>query len=146
MSMMEDVLLNAKSAVSSVGQKAGRVIDRSKLRLAAIDIKSELSKKYRMLGKICYEASRKGKNYDDEIGRLCENISELNEHLEAVTAVLASAEKKIKCGDCGEYNHKDAVFCNQCGAKLTKAKDADEDYSKEELLDYAEEISDEEIG
>lgn len=144
MSIMEDVLFNAKTAVDSVGKKAGRVIDRSKLRLAALDIRSELSKKYRMLGKVCYEASRTGKNYDKGIKQLEDNITELNEQLEKINELLASSEKKIKCPECSTYNAKDAVFCSKCGVRLAEAKSQDdEDYTEEELLDFAEEIMDE---
>ncbi len=77
MSMMDDVWTNAKAAVDVVGKKAGQVIDKSKLRFAVMDIKAELSKKYRMLGKIYYEANRTGKNYDDSMKALQESITEL---------------------------------------------------------------------
>ena len=144
MSIMEDVLFNAKTAVDSVGKKAGKVIDRSKLRLAALDIRSELSKKYRMLGKICYEADRTGKDYSKGIKQLEENITELNEQLEQIKELLASTDKKIKCPECGAGNAKGAVFCSKCGVRLSEAKSQDEDeYTQEELLDFAEEIMDE---
>ncbi len=140
MSVMEDVFLNAKSAVSSVGKKAGRVIDRSKLRLAAIDIRSELSKKYRLLGKLCYESARNGKNYDRDMNKLYDSISELNTQLDAVNEMLASAEKKIKCPECGVYNRRDALFCSQCGTKLS-SEDTDSE-EEEEILDFEEEMAD----
>ena len=46
MGIFEDVLLNTKTAVNSIGKKANRVIDVSKLNLAASDIKGELSVSY----------------------------------------------------------------------------------------------------
>ena len=144
MSIIDDVLLNAKSAADSVGKKAGKVIDRSKLRLAALDVRSELSRKYRMLGKVCYEADRTGKDYSKGIKQLEDNISELIEQLERINELLASSEKKIKCYGCGTYNVKGAVFCSKCGVRLSEAKPQDEDeYSQEELLDFAEEIMEE---
>lgn len=146
MSVMDDVILNAKTAVGSVGKKAGEVIDRSKLRIAAVDIRSELSNKYRMLGRLYYEAETTDKKYDESIKKLIETISDLNEQLAAVKEALANAEKKVKCPECQTYNPKDAVFCNKCGAKLSSAKPPyEEDYTKEELLDFAEQIADEEI-
>ncbi len=144
MSIMEDVLINAKSAVNSVGKKAGKVIDRSKLRLAALDIRSELSKKYRMLGKVCYEASKTGKDYSKGIKQLEADITELTDQLEQIKELLASSDKRIKCPECGAANAKGAVFCSKCGVRLSEAKPQDEDdYTQEELLDFAEEIMDE---
>ena len=142
MSMMDDVWTNAKAAVDVVGKKAGQVIDKSKLRFAVMDIKAELSKKYRMLGKIYYEANRTGKNYDDSMKALQESITELHKQLAALKEMMANAENKIKCPACGVYNAKDSLFCSKCGARLS-VKKQDEEYSQEELLDFAEEIMDE---
>ena len=84
MSIMEDVILNAKTAVDNVTRKAGKVVDRSRLRLAALDIKTELSKKYRLLGRVCYESHKTGKSFDKTVQTLTEQITELIEELEAV--------------------------------------------------------------
>lgn len=146
MSVMEDVILNAKTAVGSVGRKAGEVIDRSKLRIAAVDIKSELSGKYRMLGRLYYESETTGKKYDESIKKLIETITDLNEQLAAVKEAIAGSEKKIRCPECSEYNQKGAVFCSKCGSKLSSAKPPyEDDQTQEELLDFAEEIADEDI-
>ena len=67
MSWMDDMWINTKSAANAVGQKTGEVIDRSKLRLAIIDLKSDLSHKYAVLGKLCYESYRTGKDYAKEM-------------------------------------------------------------------------------
>ncbi len=144
MGMMEDVLMNAKAAVDAVGEKAGRVIDKSKLRLALVDIRSELSKKYRMLGKVCYVVYTTGKNCDKSVSELVESIKELNAQLNSVREMLANAEKKTKCPACGAYNAKGALFCRKCGARLAAKAQADEEYTQEELLDFAEEIINEE--
>ncbi len=143
MSIMEDVFLNAKTAVDTVGKKAGNVIDKSKLRLAALDIRTELSKKYRILGRVCYEAQTTGKNYDKNIEKLVASITDLNNELAKVNEMIARAENKIKCAECGTYNNNGAVFCSKCGTKLEQA--ASDDYSQDELLDFAEEIMDEDL-
>ncbi len=147
MSMMDDVLLNARSVVDSVGNKAGKVIDRSKLRLAALDVRSELSKKYRLLGRVCYEANKSGKNYEAGIKKLQGEINELNEQLSKIKEMLVQTGDKVKCPDCGTYNAKGSVFCNRCGTKLPVTKaDNDDEFTIEELLAYAEEDLDEDIS
>ena len=144
MSIMEDVLLNAKSAVDTVGKKAGNVIDKSKLRLALLDIRTELSKKYRMLGKVCYAAQTTGKNYDKNIEKLVAAITELNNQLAKINDMIAKSEKKTKCAVCGTYNNHGAVFCSKCGTKIEQTPN-DEDISQDELLGFAEEIRDEDV-
>ncbi len=144
MSIMEDVLLNAKSAVDTVGKKAGNVFDKSKLRLASLDIRTELSKKYRILGRVCYEAQTTGKNYDKNIEKLVAAITELNSELARINEMIAKSEKKVKCTSCGTYNTRGAVFCSKCGTKLEQNV-SEEEYSEEELLGFAEEIMDEDV-
>ena len=61
MGILEDVLLNAKSAVDTVGKKAGKVIDVSKLTIASADLKTEISKKCEILGRVTYEEKTTGK-------------------------------------------------------------------------------------
>ncbi len=144
MSMIDDVWVNAKSAAESVGKKAGKVLDRSKLRLAIMDVKAELSKQYRVLGKLCYEAYKTGKDYTTGRQSLLEHIAELNKQLDALRDMLANSEKKVKCSSCGTYNPPKALFCSKCGARLIVKSSGEEDLSQQELLDFAETILDEE--
>ena len=146
MSMFDDLIVNARSAVDTVSGKAGKVIDRTKLFLAASDIKAELSKKYHILGRVCYEANKTGQNYDSGIKQLHEEIKELNEQLATVNEMIENTREKIKCPECSTYNARGAVYCNKCGKKLPVTKPLNEDeFTEEELLSYAEETFDEEL-
>lgn len=147
MSIFEDVLLNAKTAVDSFSGKAVKVIDKSKLFLAAADIKAELSKKYHMLGRVCYAANKSGKNCDNAIKQLQDEIKELNEQLSAINEMIENSKNKLKCPECGTYNIKGAAYCNKCGKKLPAVQaQYDEDLSEEELLEFAENDLDEDLG
>ena len=64
MGIIEDLFLNAKTAVDSVGKKAEKVIDVSKMTLTAADLKAEISKKCEILGRVVFEQKSTGKNYD----------------------------------------------------------------------------------
>ena len=147
MSVFEDILVNAKTAVDTVSGKAVKVIDKSKLLLAAADIKAELSKKYHILGRVCYEANRTGKNYDKGIKELQDEIKELNDQLAAVNEMLENAKQKVKCPDCGIYNKRGSVYCNKCGKKLPVTQPSvDDDMTPEELLIFAEETLDDDLN
>ena len=136
MGILEDVLLNARGAVDTVGKKAGQVIDISKLRIAATDLKSEISRKYQILGRVTYEESVSGKDYSVNKAELIQKIGELKNDLDSVMELIASSGNKIKCAACGAYNSKKAVFCNKCGEKLDTAED--EHMPTDEMIDFTE--------
>ncbi len=139
MGILEDVLLNARTAVDTVGKKAGKVIDMSKLTLSAADIKSELSKKYEMLGRITFEAQTTNKDYTKSIADIVAKIINLKAELESVNEALASGKSKVKCSACGNYNDKDAIFCSKCGTKIVvKGVDAEEEIAEEDAVDLVE--------
>lgn len=139
MGILEDVLLNARTAVDTVGKKAGKVIDMSKLTLSAADIKSELSKKYEMLGRITFEAQTTDKDYTKSIADIVAKIINLKAELESVNEALASGKSKAKCSACGSYNDKGAIFCSKCGTKIVvKGVDADEEIAEEDAVDLVE--------
>ena len=118
MSIIDDVVVNAKSVADVVGKKAGKIIDVSKLKLTASEISSELSKKYEALGRFVYELD---KNDEFELDKLNNNlweIKELEHQLEAVKNSIAAQSNKAVCPDCGCENVKTAFFCNNCGKAL----------------------------
>ena len=108
MSILEDVLLNAKSAVDTVGKKAGKVIDASKLTIAAADIKAEISKKYEILGRIVYEAKTTGKCYDKSIEEIVTKINELKAQLASVNEMIASGKKQPSAAERGFFGFQRA--------------------------------------
>ncbi len=138
MGIFEDVLLNAKAVVGTVGKKAGEVVDISKLKLAAADLKSELSQKYQLLGRITFEEMTTGKDYSKNKEEIAGKIRELKEHLESVNDMIAVSKKKIKCGFCGAYNSKGAVFCNNCGEKLVNDSEDQDHMSPDDVIDFTE--------
>ncbi len=138
MGVFEDVVLNARTAVDSMGKKAGQVIDLSKLRIAALDLKSEISQKYSILGRIAYEESVSGKSYEKSKAELIEKITELKAQLASVNEMLEIARQKTKCPSCGTYNAKGAVFCAKCGAKVNPDQTAAEHMSPDDVIDFTE--------
>ncbi len=136
MGIFEDVLLNARSAVDAVGKTAGKVIDSSKLRLAAADLKSEISHKYQILGRVVYEESAKGKDFSKNKTELIEKITELKTQLDSVNDLIAKASNKKKCSSCGAYNAKNAQFCSKCGERL--ADEEDESVLTDDMKDFTE--------
>lgn len=54
MGILDDVVINAKSAAEAVGKKAGQIVDVSKLRINVAELNAEISKRYEALGEYVY--------------------------------------------------------------------------------------------
>ncbi len=138
MSIFDDAVFNARTAVDNVSKKAGKVIDISKLRIAAADLKSELSQKYMILGRICYEEEVNGKDLKKSHDEIVEIIGELKSHLQSVNELIEAAKDNIKCENCGTYNPKNALFCNKCGEKLALPVSDIDSLSPDDVIDFTE--------
>ena len=84
MGILDDVVVNAKSAAEAVGKKAGQLVDVSKLRINLAELNAEISKRYEALGEYVYEACREQLAEDAEaVGKMAE-IDELKAQLAEV--------------------------------------------------------------
>ena len=119
-SLLEDVMVNAKAAVTAVGQTAGKLVDISKLRYSAGELNSEISKRYEALGRAVYESVKSGNNSSEFMKERVEAIEKLNEQLEAVNDQIAIMKNRVKCKNCGFENEQAAVYCNRCGVRLSE--------------------------
>ncbi len=138
MSIFEDAMFNARTAMDSVGKKAGKVRDISKLRLAQSDIKGELSQKYMILGRISYEEQVNGRDLSKSREELIAIITELRNHLQTIGELIEEAKDNVKCRNCGTYNPKNALFCNKCGEKFERPVSDIESMSPDDVIDFTE--------
>lgn len=118
MGILDDVVINAKSAAEAVGKKAGQLVDVSKLRISVAEINSEMSKRFQALGQYVYENARDGLAEDAEaVGKMAE-IDELSAQLAAVVKELGDKQNKTICPVCGKQCATCDRFCSVCGTKL----------------------------
>ena len=73
MGVLEDVVINAKSAATSVGKRAERLVDISKLRVNAAELNGDISKKYEALGRLVYDAVKAGTTPEGLVEEYVEN-------------------------------------------------------------------------
>ena len=118
MGLFEDVVVNAKSAVSVVGKKAGQIVDISKLRFNAADINNEISKRFESLGRVVYDAEKTENNSSELVSECVKAIDDLYDQLDAINEQIAVLKNRVKCKSCGFENAQDAIYCNKCGTKL----------------------------
>ncbi len=118
MGILDDVVINAKSAAEAVSRKAGQIVDVSKLRISAAEINAEIAKRYEVLGQYVYECSRSSLVADPEaVGQMTE-IDDLKAQQAAIAKELGDKQNKVFCPICGKQSPITAAFCSSCGTKL----------------------------
>lgn len=118
MGILDDVVINAKSAAEAVGRKAGQIVDVSKLRISAAEINAEIAKRYEVLGQYVYECSRSTLSADPEAAGQMAEIDELKAQQAAIAKELGDKQNKVFCPVCGKQSPTSATFCSACGTKL----------------------------
>lgn len=119
MGVLDDVIVNAKSAANVVGKRAAQLVDISKLRISAADLNNEISKQLESLGRAVYDARKAGNDPAEAVAGHVKAVDDLKEQLESVNAQLASVREKTICRSCGQENPQGSVYCCKCGQKLT---------------------------
>jgi len=122
MGVLEEAVVNAKSAAVSVGKEAGRIVDISKLRLNASEIQKDIARKYEALGKIVYESCKAGQSASVGFDEHIVEIDGLYQKLNAVNEKLNNLRHKTVCPKCGFDNDEQSQFCSRCGARLGAQK------------------------
>lgn len=118
--IFDDVVVNAKAAAAVVSKKASTVYDTSKHKITAAEIRGEINKKLRDIGKYTYKKEVFGVDTSAEIAQAIAEVKELKENLEIINAHIDSVKNQKKCPQCEAKVPRNSVFCNICGAKLTE--------------------------
>ena len=120
MGLMDDVIVNAKNVADTACKKAGKVVDKAKLRINIAELNSNISKKHELLGTTLYNKIKSGELSleDSDIAKLCSEIDELMEQRNAVDEHIKQSKSVVFCALCGHENNKGSAFCSSCGNKL----------------------------
>lgn len=118
MGFFDDLVGKTKNAAHVVGKNAGNLVDSSKLKIHASELKGDIQKSYEALGKLVYEANKNGTDASDATTQAVSAIDELYEQLSAIEAQLLKLSNKVICPSCGEKSENTSMFCPKCGTKL----------------------------
>ena len=116
--IFDDVVVNAKAAAAVVSKKASTVYDTSKHKITAAEIRGEINKKLRDIGKYTYKKEVFGVDTSAEIAQLVADVKELKENLDIINAHIDSVKNQKKCPQCEAKIPRSSIYCNICGAKL----------------------------
>ena len=121
----DDIVINAKSAATTVGKKANQIKDYSKLKYSESGIKAEIARKKQELGNYIYNCSKTGDIDKVVMQGFVADIDELEENLQITKEMLAVAKNKITCKYCKAENDRDSVYCCKCGNKFDEEDKAE---------------------
>ena len=118
MGMFEDAVLNMKAAIDTVGEKTGKLVDLSKLKINECEVNNTISKELEKLGKLVYDFKELGVNNEDKIKDSLLSLSSLYDQLKSVNEQINEFKKKKICPNCKAANDIDMKFCGNCGCKI----------------------------
>ena len=127
MSSIDDLLLKAKNAASAAGKKTGELLEVSKLKMRAAELRSDLNDVYLRLGKLAYREGIDCKQPGALAKVLFAEIEELDKRLTEVLDQIAQIKKTLKCPNCGTQNDAQAFYCSRCGCSLNREKEPSSD-------------------
>lgn len=116
--LLDDVIVNAKTAASVVSKKASDVYDSSKQKIAAAEIRAEINTKLKELGALTYKSVVHETDLSDKIKEKTVEITELKENLDLINENISATKNVAFCSECGSDVPENSKFCNSCGAKL----------------------------
>ena len=120
MGIIDDVVVNAKSAAESVGKTASMWMDVSKLKINMSELNGEIVKKKQLLGEYVYDLCHDSALGNPEISGKIAEIDELVEQVNLIGKSLLDRQNKTVCTVCGRTSPTSALFCSGCGAKLER--------------------------
>ena len=118
---------------TTVGNKAGEVIETQKLKSQVRSLTHENTVDLLELGRGVYEQYKSGAVLDEKAEGLCEAISSREESIAEFEEKIA-AIRAGKCPNCGKMVAKEMVFCPYCGEKMPAVTVDEEDV----FADYEE--------
>jgi uncharacterized small protein (DUF1192 family) len=118
MGVFEDIYVKARTAFGIVSDKAGQLVGISKLRVAIAECESKRRRKFEELGRMVYQAEKKGSSNGVDVDAHVAAVDELNERIESIKLEIDELKEKVVCRTCNGKSDKDSRYCGRCGANL----------------------------
>lgn len=137
MGVLEDFFVKAKVAVDTLGEKAGQIVDVSKLNIKMAELKNDMKNEYENLGKAVYKSKKEQTDDDVTINYEVAQIDNLALQIEELKKQIAAMQNKVLCNSCGQPNEVGSCYCAKCGGELSCNKES-ESQTKDDFKDFDE--------
>lgn len=118
MSVWKNVKKTVTKTAKDAAKASGELVEQTKLKLKAVDLKDEIESRYTKIGELYYGVAEYDLDDGEKISALTDEIRELKEALEEVEAEIKRNKEILRCTECQAVNEKDDVYCRKCGNKL----------------------------
>lgn len=139
MDFFDKLSKKASETYKMTKEKTSQISGELKLRNKISNSKENINNLYNEIGKLVYEAHKKGEELSkDDIRPKCEEIAREEEKIEKAEVEILALKKIKKCINCGaELDEKDE-FCSKCGKEQPKVEEIQVEV-KEEASEGAKE-------
>lgn len=123
MSNFSTFLHKTKAAANLATKKTGNAVELSKLKLKAMQLRSQIQSTYERIGTLTYE-QRKTSTDNAELIEVCvREIDELFAELNDINVLISDIKNGVKCPGCDAVNDAGVVYCQNCGVNIKRARD-----------------------
>lgn len=119
MGVFEDLYIKMRDEMCKIGDKTGKILNISKIKIEMAEKKNSIFEKYRLIGKYVYDMYDNGENFEfEDIADWLEEVKNLKLSMKDCEKRLHRAQDKLFCPYCNCKNESGAIFCNHCGKKI----------------------------
>ncbi len=120
MSLFEDLKRNATDVANKAVKKTEELTNITKLNFNLKSSETKLAGVFEDIGRMFYEAERKGIDYTSDIASAVMKADKLSADIEKLKSDIAKLRKVTICSGCGAEISDDSLFCPKCGTKQEK--------------------------
>ncbi len=118
MSLLESLKKAVTQTAKDAAKASGDLVEQTKLKLKAIEIKDEIEGRYEKIGELYYAVVEHELDCGEKIEELVDEIRALKSDLELVEAEIKKNKRTVKCSACASENDAESSYCANCGNKL----------------------------
>ncbi len=140
MGIFEDLYIKMRDGIYKVGDKTGKLLNISKIKIEMAEKKNLIFEKYKLIGKYVYDMYNNDEKFEfEDIMDWLEEIKNLKLSMKECERRLHRAQDKLFCSYCSHKNESDAIFCGKCGKRISfsgnkeKSNDPENSESSEEV-------------
>ena len=139
MGKLDEVLAKAKDLAKVAGNKTEEVVELTRLKIQASQLRGDIDANYLKLGEIIYELNKAGTENEELISMCIAEIESQRTELAELTNRIDEMKNVVKCSECLAANPVGALYCARCGARLEKKQEQEAPTEQETETAQAEE-------
>ncbi|MEN8906154.1 MAG: zinc ribbon domain-containing protein [Clostridiales bacterium] len=130
MSFIESIGKKVGNAAHAAVKKSGEIVEAQKISVSIKSEEDKINNFYVQVGKLIYNEYYLGKEIDESVKDICNQLKETEIKIKDLKTKLAEVKKIKRCAICGKEIEKSKNFCTLCGSKQDiSLMPKDDDYS-----------------